>query len=81
VADLSNDIAQQAVEPIAAAVDGQSATGRPVADLIAADQYLAGKAAARRRRRGIRFTKLTTPGGLPDNGRTGTGSFDTPGLP
>jgi hypothetical protein len=60
--DLATDIAQQAVEPASTTSDGQSATGRPVADLIAADQYLAQKAARAKRRRGIYFSQLVTPG-------------------
>lgn len=79
MADLSNDIAQQAVEPISSAADGQSSTGRSTADMIAADQYLAQKAAAKKRRRGVSFTKLVPPGPADDCGRTGLGGFATPG--
>lgn len=68
--DLSNDIATQAIKPIAAAADGQSASARPIDDLIKADQYLAGKAATSLRRRGIRFTKMIPSGPLSDAGRT-----------
>jgi hypothetical protein len=68
-ADLSSDIAAQAVEPISTTADGQSSTGRSVADLIAADQYLAGKAASRMRRRGVAYVKLIPAGPLSDGGR------------
>lgn len=63
--DLSNDIAEQALEPISSAADGQSATGRSVNELIKADQYLAGKVAARKRRRGMMFSVAQTPGAMP----------------
>jgi len=66
VPDLSNDIAEQAVEPITSAADGQSATGRSVEELIRADQYLAGKAAAAKRRRGMMFSVFRTPGAGSD---------------
>lgn len=76
MADLSNDIATQAVEPISSTADGQSSTGRSTADIITADQYLAAKTAMRKRRRGVAFTKLTTPGALDDCGRAGTPPFN-----
>lgn len=78
LADLSADIAAQAVEPITSAGDGQSATGRAIGELIAADQYGAAKAAVRKRRRGLSFSRLVAPGALPDCGRAGA-SFDHPG--
>lgn len=43
--DLTPDIEQQAAEPAAATSDGQSATARPIGDLIEADRYLKGNAA------------------------------------
>lgn len=77
MADLTPDIASQAVEPAAVAVDGQSATARPVADQIAADVYAGkGKTAGTKRRRGIMFSKLTTPGA---NGICTADAFDRPG--
>ena len=67
--DLAGEIASQAVEPSSSASDGQSATARPVADLIAADRYLAAKAAAVGRRKGMTFSKLVPPGCTPDVGQ------------
>jgi hypothetical protein len=50
-------------------VDGQSATQRPIADLIAANNYLAAAAAARQgKTRGLRFTKLHAPKQVPVHG-------------
>lgn len=72
--DLTPDIAQQAVEPVSSATDGISATGRPIGDLIAADQYAGGKPSAKLRRRGLRFTKILPSGPMPDCGRAT--SFD-----
>jgi len=45
MADLTDTIEQAAQDPAAAASDGQSATARPIADLIAADRYLKGQQA------------------------------------
>lgn len=67
-ADLSQTIADEAAAPLSSSSDGQASTGRPIADLIAADRYLAAKAAAGQRRRGLSFSKLIPPGTLPDNG-------------
>lgn len=67
--DLSGDIAQQAAEPVTVSADGQTTTARPVADVIAAQQYLDARAAVRKRRRGVLFTKLVAPGALDDGGR------------
>jgi hypothetical protein len=78
--DLSDDIAQQAVEPVTSAADGQSATGRAIGEIVQADQYVAGKTAAKKRRRGIRFAKIINPGALSDGGQgPGIGGFDSPG--
>ena len=79
--DLTTAIQQAAGDPSAVTSDGISVTARPVADLIAADQYLAGKVAAKQRRRGITFTKLVTPGAVSDNGMSlgGTTDFGTGG--
>jgi hypothetical protein len=69
--DLSADIASQAIEPASASADGQIASARPVADLILADQYLAGKVALKRKARGIQFSKLIPPAAYSDQGGTG----------
>lgn len=66
MADLSNDIAEQVIEPITSAADGQSSTGRSVEELIRADQYLAAKSAITKRRRGVYFSKISTPGAMSD---------------
>jgi len=66
--DLSTDIATQAVEPVTSSGDGQSATARPIADMMLADQYLAAKAAMKNRRRGIQFAQMTNPGCPSDGG-------------
>lgn len=80
MADLTGDLTTQAVEPASSSSDGQSATARPVADIIAAQQFLDAKSALTKRRRGIAFSKLVPPGTLPDEGRTGNlGSFNSPG--
>lgn len=57
--DLTDAIAQAAQEPQSATGDNGSATNRPLADLIAADRYLAGKT---RRGFGFRMGKIL-PGG------------------
>ena len=79
--DLTTSIQQAATDPAAVTSDGISVTARSVAELIAADQYLAAKANAGKRRRGITFTKLITPGALSDGGQSlgGPPSFSSPG--
>ncbi len=76
MADLTNDIAQQAVEPASVTADGQSTTGRPVNELLAAQNALDARAAAKKRRRGLLFTQLTTPGAVDDCGRVQPARFD-----
>ena len=56
--DLSANIEQAATEPKAATVDGVSATARSLDELIAADKYLAKKAAAANGQSGLKFAKL-----------------------
>jgi hypothetical protein len=63
--DLTGSIAQQAVEPIASTADGQSNTGRTIAELIAANNYIAACVAAKSKRRGLLFTKLLAPAAAP----------------
>jgi hypothetical protein len=69
--DLSETIAEEAVSPASSSSDGQASAGRSISELIEADQYLAAKAAAAQRRRGIVFTQLIPPGTLPDCGAPG----------
>lgn len=56
-------IEQAAVEPQSATVDGQSATARPIAELIAADRYTAARDVARARKPGLRL--FTIAGNAP----------------
>lgn len=60
--DLEQTIRDAAETPAQAIIDGQSATARPLKDLIEADQYLAGKTAATSPSRGLRFSKFVPPG-------------------
>ena len=71
--DLTADIAQQAVEPAAVTADGQSTTARPLGDAIKAQQFLDQRAAAKKRRRGVVYTQLTTPGAIDLQGVPPTG--------
>lgn len=66
--DLSETIAAEAAAPVSSTADGQSATARPLADLITADRYLAAKAAMASRRKGVQFGKLIPPGPICDDG-------------
>ena len=82
MADLTPDIATQAVEPAASSADGQSSSGRDVGQLIKAQQFLDAKVTQKKRRRGVLFTKLVAPGALNDEGTSSTGtlsSFSNPG--
>lgn len=78
MADLSDTIESAAGKPLSATVDGLAVTGRSAADLIQADQYLASKAAAKKRLRGVAVTRLITPGAADDNGANAAG-FNTQG--
>lgn len=66
--DLTATIAEEAAAPVSSTADGQTATARPLADMITADRYLAAKAAIAKRRRGVTFGKLIPPGPLADGG-------------
>ncbi len=58
--------------PKIATVDGMTAQAHDLPDQIAADQYLAAKAAARKKHRGIRITRLILPPQVP----TSAAGFD-----
>ena len=73
--DLTDTIATEAVSPSSSSADGQSASARPIGDLIKAQQFLDAKAALKKRRRGITYTQLTTPGAIDLCGGPST-SFD-----
>jgi hypothetical protein len=60
--DLSSNIVSAVTGPQSATADGVSVTQQKAADLIAADQYLAAKAAAASKSRGLRFSVLVPPG-------------------
>lgn len=62
MADLSADIEEAAGGMKSHSVDGETATARSIDELIAADRYLAAKAAAQNGRGGLRFSKFV-PGG------------------
>lgn len=55
-------VALAASEPRQVTVDGVSVQQHSLTDLIAADKYLKGQAAAKSPSRGLRFTKLVRPG-------------------
>lgn len=57
-----NQIEDFALEPIASASDGQSSTGRSMADTIAGLNYAAMLRAKALRRRGIRFSQMIPSG-------------------
>ena len=58
------NIVDAALSPQSATVDGNSATARPIAEIIEADRYTSGKqAVGQRTNRGIRFNKIVPPGG------------------
>lgn len=66
-AQTTDEILQQALRdaatsPASASNETGSMSTRPIADLIALDRYLASKAAASRRDKGLRIQKLEPPG-------------------
>ena len=60
--DLTEQIEETAQGPAAVTTDGLSVQAQPLPDLVEADRYLATKAAAGSRGRGLRITKLVPPG-------------------
>ena len=60
--ELDDTIRQNAQGPAKAAGDAGSVEQHKLPDQIAADRYLASKAAAKSRRRGLVFNKLVPPG-------------------
>jgi hypothetical protein len=56
------DIADAALGPQSATVDGESATAHPLKDLLEVRKQLDQNTAVSRRDRGLRFTKLSPPG-------------------
>jgi hypothetical protein len=60
--DLEARIEEVAAKPASVTVDGQTVVMPKLPELIAADQYLASKAAAEAAHRGLRITKLIPPG-------------------
>jgi len=60
--DLSDQIRDAAEGPQQVTIDGQTVQERPLAELIEADRYLAGKTASDKGHRGLRFSKIVPPG-------------------
>lgn len=62
--DLTDQIKEAVEEPAAASQDGRSATNRPIADLIAADNHIAAKKAASKGLGGVIRQQLKPPSAL-----------------
>ncbi len=60
--NLEDTIRQNAQGPAKVAGDAGSVEQHPLSEQIEADRYLAGKEAAGKTRRGLRFNKLVPPG-------------------
>lgn len=60
--DLEQTIRQNAEGPAKASGDAGSVEQHSLADQIAADRYLASKAVAKSKNRGLRLNKLVPPG-------------------
>ncbi|HRS72632.1 MAG TPA: hypothetical protein P5175_12385 [Anaerohalosphaeraceae bacterium] len=56
------NISENTKQPAKVTSDGTSVEQHSLADQIAADKYLASKAAGRRKGLGIKFSKLSPPG-------------------
>ncbi len=61
--ELDEAIRENAAGPAKVEGDAGSVQQHPLTEQIAADRYLAGKEAAKGKRRGLRFSKLVPPGG------------------
>lgn len=64
MADLSDQIESAASGPKQVTVDGTVVQSHDLAQLVQADQYLAAKAASRKRHRGMRITRMVPPGAV-----------------
>lgn len=60
--DLAAEIEASAEGPKHVAVDGLAVDQHPLKDMIDADRYLASKANATKRKRGLNLAKLSPPG-------------------
>ena len=60
--ELDSTISSTAQGPATVSIDGSTVTQQRIADQIAADKYLASKAAVRHAHRGLRFQKVVNPG-------------------
>lgn len=65
MADLSEQIEDAAGEPKRVTIDGQTAEGHPIKDLIEADRYLAQRTAAGRTGLPFRLARFRPPGASP----------------
>lgn len=59
---IAQALRDAATSPASASNETGSMSTRPIADLIALDRYLASKAAASRRDRGLRIQRFQPPG-------------------
>lgn len=72
--DLTPAITSVGSGPRSVETDRLKAEAQPLKDLIAADRYLKAGAGSSQPSRGLRFTKLITPGPFSDqNGTQGSG--------
>lgn len=76
IAEQVTDLGTTSTGPSSASSDGQSVTDRGIADKILAIQFQAANSAAGLRRRGIRYSKMTTAPALSDNNLAGSRAFD-----
>jgi hypothetical protein len=60
--DLTPQIQSNATSPQSMEQDGRTATSNPIGDVIEADRYLKGPAAAKRQGFGLRAQKIVPPG-------------------
>jgi hypothetical protein len=63
MADLTDEIEENAAAPKRVAIDGVSVDEHSLPDQIDADRYLKGQTAASKPHAGLRFVKLIPPGG------------------
>ena len=61
MSDITTFIDTAAQTPASATTDGTSVAARPIAEMIAADRYIAANNAMSLKRRGLRFNRLSLP--------------------
>lgn len=64
MADLKDKLVENAAKPAEVTIDGQTVKQHSLPDQIEAAKFQAGKAAVKKPCRGLRFVRISPPGGV-----------------